>query len=123
MKLKGARLEGVLNLILKPVQLAFLPENDVLVITTAAKAAENRITRTYPVSDLYQGRSPLDAGGDRQKAVGAARGFFATSPADGAGEASGAVKDGDQATEPKLCNLRRAAGETRRFGRGDHQHN
>jgi len=58
LKLKGGRLESVLNLILNPSQLTFLPKNDVLVITTATKAGENLITRTYPVRDLFQGRAP-----------------------------------------------------------------
>lgn len=61
LKLKGARLESVLNLLLKPVQLAYLPEDDVLVITTSTKAGENLITRTYPVRDLYQGRIEVEA--------------------------------------------------------------
>lgn len=56
LKLEGARLESVLNLLLKPVQLTYYPEDDVLVITTSAKAGETLITRTYPVRDLYQGR-------------------------------------------------------------------
>jgi hypothetical protein len=56
LKLQGARLESVLNLILKPVQLTYLAEDDVLMITTATKAGEKLITRTYPVRDLYQGR-------------------------------------------------------------------
>lgn len=56
LKLQGARLESVLNLLLKPVQLTYFPEDDVLVVTTSAKAGESLITRTYPVRDLYQGR-------------------------------------------------------------------
>ena len=60
LKLKGARLESVLNLLLRPVQLAYLPEDDVLVITTSTKAGEILITRTYPVRDLYQGRVEAD---------------------------------------------------------------
>jgi len=50
--LNGARLESVLNLLVTPAQLAYLPDNDVLMITTAAKAHEKMITRTYPVHDL-----------------------------------------------------------------------
>jgi hypothetical protein len=61
LKMKGAKLESVLNLLLRPVQLAYLPEDDVLVITTSNKASENLITRTYPVRDLYQGRVEADA--------------------------------------------------------------
>lgn len=59
LKFQG-RLESVLNLLLKPVELEFLPENDVVVITTSAKAGENLITRTYPVRDLFHGRVATD---------------------------------------------------------------
>ena len=48
LKLQGRRLESVLHLLLKPVQLTFLPDNDVLVITTATKAGENLITPHLP---------------------------------------------------------------------------
>src|SRR5579872_3606431 len=57
LKFQG-RLQSALHLLLNPVQLAFFPENDVMVITTATKAGENLITRTYPVRDLFQGRNP-----------------------------------------------------------------
>jgi general secretion pathway protein D len=67
LKLKGARLESVLHLLLKPVQLAFLPEDDVMVITTATKAGEILITRTYPVHDLFQGRVEAEPAGPAQK--------------------------------------------------------
>jgi hypothetical protein len=60
LRLKDARLESVLNLLLKPAQLTFLPENDVMAITTATKAGHSLITRTYPVRDLYQGRVDAD---------------------------------------------------------------
>ncbi len=56
LKLKGLRLESVLNLLLRRVQLDFLVEDDVLKITTSAKAGEIMFTRTYPVGDLYHGR-------------------------------------------------------------------
>ena len=77
LKLKGGRLESVLNLILNPVQLTYFPENDVLMITSHSKAGENLITRTYPVRDLCQGR--VDAHGeppqkDDKAAVGDALG-------------------------------------------------
>ena len=52
LKLKKCRVEAVLNLLLTPVQLASVFENDVLVLTTSAKAGEKLITRTYPVADL-----------------------------------------------------------------------
>ena len=72
--LKGRRLESVLNLLLTPVQLAYVPENDVLVIATATKAGEKLITRTYPVRDLYQGPVFLDVGEPAQKNEKAAAG-------------------------------------------------
>ena len=62
LKLKGVRLESVLHLLLHPVQLEVVPEDDVLVTTTSTKAAEKLITRTYPVRDLYQGRTTRDVG-------------------------------------------------------------
>ncbi|MGE5191701.1 MAG: hypothetical protein ACM3U2_04310 [Deltaproteobacteria bacterium] len=52
LKLKATRVESVLHLLLTPIQLEFLFENDVVVITTSSKAAEKLITRTYPVADL-----------------------------------------------------------------------
>ena len=70
LKLKGGRLESVLHLILNPVQLTFLPEDDVMVVTTATKAGEKLITRTYPVRDLYQGRTDVDAAPSRRKITG-----------------------------------------------------
>lgn len=72
LKLRAARLESLLNLILKPMQLAYFPENDVLVITTATKAVDNLITRTYPVRDLYQGRTDSEAGRTVQRVEKAA---------------------------------------------------
>jgi len=72
LKLKACRVEAVLNLLLNPVQLDFLFENDVVVITTSAKAGEKLITRTYPVADLFaaaekpdgDGTTPSREGGD-----------------------------------------------------------
>jgi hypothetical protein len=58
--LKGCRLESVLHLLLTPVQLEAVPENDVLLITTQTKAADKLITRTYLVADLC----PDSAGGE-----------------------------------------------------------
>jgi len=52
LKLTKCRVESVLNLLLDPVQLTTVFENDVLVLTTAVKAGEKLITRTYPVADL-----------------------------------------------------------------------
>ena len=77
LKLKGARLESVLNLLLSPLQLSYLPENEVLMITTSNKAGENLITRTYPVSDLLARIDPhvVDPAPKNEKAAaGAAAG-------------------------------------------------
>ncbi len=61
LKLKATRLESVLNLLLHPRQLEYLPENEVLMITTMTKAGESLITRTYPVRDLvYVPKLPGD---------------------------------------------------------------
>ncbi len=57
LKLQGLRLESVLHLLLRPVQLEFLVQDDVLIITASAKADEIKFTRTYPVRDLYSERT------------------------------------------------------------------
>jgi len=50
--LKGCRLESVLHLLLSPIGLDAIPEDDVLLVTTRGKAEEKLITRTYLVADL-----------------------------------------------------------------------
>jgi hypothetical protein len=72
LKLEGRRLESVLNLLVRPMQLAYLVEDDVLKITTSTRAAEKLITRTYPVHDLYRAQdaaemesAPKQAGVDK----------------------------------------------------------
>jgi hypothetical protein len=52
LKLKGRRLESVLNLLLRPLQLDYVFEDDVLKIATATSIGEKLFTRTYPVGDL-----------------------------------------------------------------------
>jgi general secretion pathway protein D len=66
LSLKGCRLESVLHLLLTPVQLDALPEDDVLLITTRSKAGDKLITRTYLVADLC----PDLVGGDFDKPGG-----------------------------------------------------
>ena len=56
LKLAGVSLRSVLNLLLEPVQLAYVVEDDVMKITTEEQAKKKLFTRTYPVGDLYQGR-------------------------------------------------------------------
>jgi hypothetical protein len=60
LKLANIRLESTLKLLLRPVELDFLIEDDILKITTRAAARKKLITRTYPVRDLYQGRDQLE---------------------------------------------------------------
>jgi hypothetical protein len=55
LKLAGVRLRSVLKLLLEPMQLTWVIEDDVLKITTTP-CNENMITRVYPVHDLYDGR-------------------------------------------------------------------
>ncbi len=52
LKIKGRRLESILNLVLRPLQLEYLIDDDVLKITTAASAGDTLFTRTYPVGDI-----------------------------------------------------------------------
>lgn len=51
--LKSCPLKSVLRLLLEQVRLTATPQNDVLVVTTWAKASEMLVTRIYPVRDLY----------------------------------------------------------------------
>jgi hypothetical protein len=60
LKLKECRLKSVLHLLLEPMQLAFLYEDDLMVVTTATRAGEKLFTRTYPVRDLFHGRLGAD---------------------------------------------------------------
>lgn len=52
LKMKGRRLESILNLLLRPVQLNYVIEDDVLKITTDQAAQDTLFTRTYPIGDL-----------------------------------------------------------------------
>jgi hypothetical protein len=52
LKLAGVSLRSVLKLLLEPVQLTYLIEDEVMKITTSAKAGEKLSTRVYPVGDL-----------------------------------------------------------------------
>lgn len=51
-------LRSCLNLILPPLGLCYVVEDDVLKVTSSTAAAEKRITRSYPISDLIE--SPDD---------------------------------------------------------------
>jgi hypothetical protein len=52
LKLAGVTLRSVLKLLLEPVQLTWVIEDEVMKITTSAKAGEKLQTRVYPVGDL-----------------------------------------------------------------------
>jgi hypothetical protein len=59
LKLAGVRFRSVLKLLLEPIQLSYVIEDDVLKITTPFNANKTMITRIYPVRDLY-GRQIID---------------------------------------------------------------
>ena len=52
LKLAGVTLRSVLKLLLEPVQLTYVIEDEVMKITTSSKAGEKLQTRVYPVADL-----------------------------------------------------------------------
>src|SRR6185295_6187110 len=52
LKLQGVSLRSVLKLLLEPVALTYMIENEVMKITTSASAGEKLSTRVYPVGDL-----------------------------------------------------------------------
>ncbi len=52
LNLAGVTLRSVLKLLLEPVQLTYVIEDEVLKITTTTKAEEKLTTRVYPVGDL-----------------------------------------------------------------------
>lgn len=56
LRLPGATLQSVLNLLLGPNQLTEVIRNEVLVITTAVAAGENLETRIHPVSKANEGK-------------------------------------------------------------------
>jgi hypothetical protein len=52
LNLAGVTLRSVLKLLLEPMQLTYVIEDEVMKITTSAKAGEKLTTRVYPVGDL-----------------------------------------------------------------------
>jgi hypothetical protein len=56
-------LRSVLKLLLDPIQLTYLIENDVMKITTVTRAQSKLITRIYPVADLHPAEPTGDAEG------------------------------------------------------------
>lgn len=68
--LSGIKLKSALNIILKPIGLTYVIEDEVMKITTNAKAEEIYSTRVYPVADL------VIAVSTQQQAVGSSQGGF-----------------------------------------------
>ena len=52
LQLAGVTLRSVLKLLLEPLQLTYVIEDEVMKITTSTKAGEKLTTRVYPVGDL-----------------------------------------------------------------------
>lgn len=68
--LSGIKLKSALNIILKPIGLTYVIEDEVMKITTTAKAEEIYSTRVYPVADLVISVST------QQSSVGSSQGGF-----------------------------------------------
>lgn len=61
LELSGITLRSALNLMLKPLRLTYLVEDEVLKITTLEKANESLTTRVYPVRDLADDADELES--------------------------------------------------------------
>ncbi len=68
-QLKGISLKSALRLMLQDLELNFIIDHEVLLITTEAKAKEKVVTKVYPVADLVlpiainSGLNPFQSGG------------------------------------------------------------
>lgn len=60
LQISGVSLKSALHLMLEPLSLALVIEDDVLKITTKARADKAIVTRTYPVSDLFATREEAE---------------------------------------------------------------
>ncbi len=81
--LSGIKLKSAMNIILKPIGLTYLIEDEVMKITTIVKADEILSTRVYPVADLVISVSA------QQSSVGSSQGGFG-------GQQGGAQQGGGQ---------------------------
>ncbi|WP_299469697.1 hypothetical protein [uncultured Gimesia sp.] len=68
--LSGIKLKSAMNIILKPIGLTYVIEDEVMKITTIVKADEIYATRVYPVADLVISVST------QQSSVGSSQGGF-----------------------------------------------
>ena len=60
LQISGVSLQSALHLMLEPLSLSLVIEDQVLKITTKARADKAIITRTYPVSDLFSTRGEAE---------------------------------------------------------------
>lgn len=60
LQISGVSLRSALHLMLEPLSLSLVIEDQVLKITTKARADKAIITRTYPVSDLFSTRDEAE---------------------------------------------------------------
>lgn len=68
--LSGIKLKSALNIILKPIGLTYVVEDEVMKITTIVKSDEIYVTRVYPVADL------VISVATQQQSVGSSQGGF-----------------------------------------------
>jgi hypothetical protein len=61
LELSGVTLRSALRLMLEPLALTTIVEDEVLKVTTRANAKEKIVTRIYPVGDLIEGQEDLGA--------------------------------------------------------------
>ncbi len=61
--LTGVKLRSALKIVLQPLKLSYVIEDEVMKITTATKEAEKLQTRVYPVGDLVVILLPMQGGG------------------------------------------------------------
>ena len=60
LQISGVSVQSALHLMLEPLSLSLVIEDEVLKITTKARADKAIITRTYPVSDLFSTREEAE---------------------------------------------------------------
>lgn len=61
--LRNVSLKSALNLLLGPLELTYLIKNEVLMVTSQRAAADDMITKIYPVADLITPIPDLNSGG------------------------------------------------------------
>ena len=87
-ELSGITLRSALKLMLTPLQLTYVIEDEVMKITTQAKADEVLTTRVYPVADLVV---PITSGGG---GAGQGQGIFGNPFGGGGGQGGGGFGGG-----------------------------